>query len=698
MARSPRSKSKRRAPHPPEGLPPGEKREPRPRPSRHPWLAPAALILLTALVYARSLAVPILDWDDHVYLFRDARLENLSWENLWKILTQPFFANFHPLTTLTYAFDRAVWKTWVPGFHITQLAFYVGGILGLYWLFARVLGSRAGAFAAAAIFATHTIHVESVAWLASRKDVVCLFFYAFTLLAYARYAGSQKSRVGPYAITLLLAAAAMFSKGYAVVLPAVMLAYDLCFTGRVGRRQILDKLPFLALAAATALLTVHAQDRDSTLIQSAMTGERRVALLAKVFALYAGHALLPVNPSAFYTIAGERIGSAAQLGALLAVALLAGFVFLRRKLPAAAFGIALYLLPLGTVMNFFFTLRIWMADRYLLFPTIGSSLTLVALAMSLRPRRGATPARSGVIRRVLVVSAVLAIGIYSALTLARVELWTSRVHLWSDTVREELHLAGSGPVTAGELSRVTNLRSTPSTPVINLIGAYEAAGDAAQAREIAALLGEGAGGSDLEREMGLARQDLDEGRAQEALLRLRPIAEGKTWMAPPATIWMGAALDQLGDAEASQRTLQRGIELYRKSGQLATDALFMIGAREFNKGNYLKSAEWFRLAHQESTREAKAAFLLARALAQGGNPTEAMRIYRRIASGELPIASTSQFTEVDLILQMGAAEQKLGHAREAIAHYEEVLRRSPRHEDRESILAAIAALRGAPAR
>src|SRR5882672_695623 len=342
---------------------------------RHSWFGPAALALLTALVYLRSFAVPLHDSDDYVYFFRDARVEHPSLENVWRILTEPFFANFHPLTTLTFALDRAVWGTWVPGFHLTQLAFYAGGVLGLYFLFSRVLGWRAGGFAAGAIFATHTIHVESVAWLASRKDVVCLLFYAWALYSYVRYAASQTVRWTTYALTFVLAAAAMLSKGYAVVLPAVFFAYDLCFSGRITRRQILDKVPFLAIAAATVLLTTHAQDRDSALIQSGPEVGTRVTLLAKIFALYVGRAILPVRLSAFYSVGGEPTDAPIVfIGALLAFALV--------------------VLPLGTVMNFFFTLRIWMTDRYLFFPTIGSSLALVALAAPLVRQRGGERAQS----------------------------------------------------------------------------------------------------------------------------------------------------------------------------------------------------------------------------------------------------------------------------------------------------------------
>ncbi len=108
-----------------------------------------------------------------------------------------------------------------------------------------------------------------------------------------------------------------------------------------------------------------------------------------------GHAILPIRLSAFYTVGGEPVeDSIAFLGALLAVGLVAGFFLLRRRLPLVSFGIALFLLPLATVMNFFFTLRIWMTDRYLLFPTIGTSLALVALAAPLARQRGTSTARN----------------------------------------------------------------------------------------------------------------------------------------------------------------------------------------------------------------------------------------------------------------------------------------------------------------
>lgn len=696
---TPRSKPARRARVGATPAPNPDLKHPRRGLFRRSWLGPVALALLTAVVYARSFAVPIHESDDYVYFFRDARVEHLTWDNIRRILTEPFFANFHPLTTLTFALDRAAWGTWVPGFHLTHLIFYAGGILGLYFLFCRLLDWRAGAFVAAAIFATHAIHVESVAWLASRKDVVCLFFYAWALHSYVRYAGASVFRWGPYALAFVLAAAAMLSKGYAVILPATFVAYDLCYSGRITRRQILDKVPFFALTAATILLTIHAQDRDSALIQSTLSGEKRVALLLKILALYVGRTILPIHLSAFYTVAGQPAGSMALVGLLLAFVLIAGFLYLRRRNPAAGFGIALFVLPLGTVMNVLFTLRIWMADRYLLFPTIGSSLAVVALAAPLfgRVRGAPAKAQSRPLRRAIAAAAALVIVLYSGLTVARTDLWTSRVRLWSDVVRKGLHLGGSGPVTAGEIGLVTSIPSAMTSPITSLVRAYESEGKDAEAGQISNLLSRMGGRSTEESEMALAQKDLEAGRLAEVVRRLTPISEGRSWVAPQATIWIGVAESRMGNEETAQQLFRRAIEKYRQTGQPATDAYFSIGTTELNRGNSAKAAEWYRLAVQESPHEAKSAFFLGRALVPD-HPDEAMSLFKRIAAGELPILAGSQFTMPDVYVQMGVVARQLGRKQEAIGYWEEALRRAPDHPERAAILAGIAALRAAPAR
>ena len=289
--------------------------------------------------------------------------------------------------------------------------------------------------------------------------------------------------------------------------------------------------------------------------------------------------------------------------------------------------------------------------------------------------------------------AALGITLYSVLTLARVAVWTEPIHFWSDILRKALHLAGSGPVTAAELGRVTDFRSVPTTPLVSLVRAYESEGRNEEADRISALLDRGVGGGHEESQLALARQDIDARRWEEAVRRLRPIAEGRSLLAPQAMIWMGVAESGRGNQEASRQWVDRAVEYFRKTGQPATDAYFSLGAAEFNKGSYAAAVEWYRLAQRESPREARVAFFLGRALEESGNLTEAMALYRRIADGELTVLAGGQVTVADATLQMAVTAEKLGRPQEAVGYLEETLRRAPNHPQREAILAAMETLR-----
>jgi tetratricopeptide (TPR) repeat protein len=158
-------------------------------------------------------------------------------------------------------------------------------------------------------------------------------------------------------------------------------------------------------------------------------------------------------------------------------------------------------------------------------------------------------------------------------------------------------------------------------------------------------------------------------------------------------MWIGLAEGQLGNPEAGRQTILRGVELYRKTGQPATDGLLSVGGIEFNRGNYADAATWYGLAVRETPREAGPNYLFARALEEQGKLQEAMAIYQRIASGELPILAGSTVTLFDVYLQMGSVEQKQGRLREAVPYAEEALRRSPNPAKKEEVRIWVESLR-----
>lgn len=637
-----------------------------------------ALLTLVAIVWARIFSVPVHDWDDRVYLFEDPRLEELSLRNLWAILTKGFFANYHPVTTLTYLFDRTVWGRWVPGFHLTHLAFYATGVVILYMLFCDLLRSRPAAFAAAATYAVHTIHVEPVAWLAQRKDVVCLPFYAAAILAYVR----SGSNLRMYVASVALAGAAMLSKGYAVILPAVLLAYDACYARCLGKKELLNKLPFVAMAAFTTAATVMAQDKDSALISIEMTAWQRFVLLAKVFAVYVARALVPVRLSASYEVGHDWLGWwAAASGMVLGAGLVAGFFLLRKRLPPVALGLALFALPLATVMNVFFTLRIWIADRYLFFPTIGSCLALAGLGCLIASRLEGRPAR-----KLVPAAASAVIALYSVLTVERIGVWTSGVRLWSDVLRKRLDLPGEGPVRARDLwgRSIGELE-----PLFALVRAWEKEGYRSEAEEILEELRRASGDlSGVGGEVELARLDIEGGRPEEAIRRLTPLTESHGWLAPIAWEWIAVAHETSGRLDSAREAYRKAFELYRLSGRSGAEALIGEAGLEFRAGNYAKAEELYTQALKLAPRDQRAKFFLGRCLEESSRLEEAYALYAESLRLE-----PAGLTHADIHLQMGIAAEKLGRHSDAIAHFEEVLRSDPAHPQREGVRAKLDSLR-----
>jgi tetratricopeptide (TPR) repeat protein len=661
----------------------------------HWWFLPAILVGLTLLVWMRSFAVSVVGWDDSTYLFEDLRLNRLSPSNIWKILTQPFFGNFHPVTTLTYAFDRVLWDTWTPGFHITQLAFYIGGVLVLYVLFKALLTSPWAAFLAAALYTTHASHVESVAWLASRKDVVCLFFYTASILAYLHYTRRTDARWRFYWASIVLGAAAMLSKGYAVILPAILLAYDSCFGQSIRKREILDKLPLIALAVLTVILTISAQDKDSALLHEAISPGIRIATLLQVFACYVGRTLLPVRLSAIYPVNETWIDpSIATLGMVLTVGFAAGFILLRTRLPAAAFGVALFVLPLGTVMNVFFTLRTWMADRYLFFPTIGWVLAFAAGCLwlyerpskTLRNRRWAIPAATAGI-----------VLLYSALTAARIGVWTNPVLLWSDTLRKQLDLSGSGPVTAEEIDGA-DVKALPAPRTATwLVDAYRLQNRHDEAEALLTWIRrrqKGPGEDEESYDIQLARLDIAAGRYEDAIDRLRLLAEGNTWLAPIALGWIGVASEKNNNFQAARAAYAKALQLYRKTGRPATPAILELARMEFGAQRFDEAAKWYAMAHEEDPTDPRAVLFLGVSLEEMGKLEKAYRLYEQTLELEGKTPPGIHFNFADVHYQMGVCAEKLGRSRESMEHLEEVLRRAPDHRYQEAIRLKIKNLRG----
>lgn len=302
------------------------------------YLTILMLLIATIFIASITLAVyyPVLSydfvWDDLYYLPKNPHIEKLSWQNIQWMFTTLYMSNWHPLTWLSFAADYA-WQGGLHpwGFHLTNvilhnlnsISFFFLSILLLnincYGLQAAVLCPRnqyifIAAFIAALLFGIHPQHIESVAWISERKDVLCLFFLILTIFSYIFY--TQKSTLKWYwfLAALLFFILALMSKPMAVTLPAILLLLDIYPLRRTSLLQplntlditiswgqiIKEKIPFFALTAFAIFLTLQAQAGAIISIKRFDMPYRIINAIHSIF-VYISKFLLPIALSPLYT-------------------------------------------------------------------------------------------------------------------------------------------------------------------------------------------------------------------------------------------------------------------------------------------------------------------------------------------------------------------------------------------------------------
>jgi hypothetical protein len=301
----------------------------------------AALVLLTAAVYFPVLTHEFIQLDDPTYFSRNPHLDgHLSPGDVRRALFEPYFANWIPVTHLSIAVDDALHGA-QPGAVIgTNAALHaLAGVL-LFLALARMTGRIGPSAFVAAVFLVHPLHVESVAWASSRKDVLVGVFWMATLHAYARY--TQRPTWGPYAGVILCVALALLSKPTAVTLPFVLLLLDGWPLRRLGpgtpepwgaRRVWLEKLPLFGMVAVTSAVTWLVQRGAGAEQTMNVPVLHRLSNAVHAYAAYLIDSAWPTGLAAFYPYpqAGFSGGAVAASGALLLVVTVACFGLVRRQ-------------------------------------------------------------------------------------------------------------------------------------------------------------------------------------------------------------------------------------------------------------------------------------------------------------------------------------------------------------------------------
>jgi Tfp pilus assembly protein PilF len=398
-------------------------------------LVATALVVLTLFAYWRVLGNGFVEYDDGTYVFANAHIQQgITAASIKWAFNVGYAGNWHPLTWMSYMIDYRFFGLEPKGYHLVNLLFHLANVLLLLLVLKRMT-SRLGSTQAgslwrstfvAALFAVHPLHVESVAWIAERKDVLSTFFWLLTMGAYALY--SEKPGIRRYLPVLLLYALGLMAKPMLVTLPFVLLLLDYWPLKRNMRwsRLVLEKTPMLAMAIASCVLTVIAQSsKGSISTLEAYTPGTRIAGSLVGYATYMWKMVWPLNLAILYPNPGSdmavwRIAASATI--LIAISVLV-YVYGRKRRELAV-GWLWYLGTLVPVIGLVQVGRQSTADRYTYVPLIG---LFIAIVWMIPTRLQTKTIASGF---GLAVVSILAI-----MTWVQVGLWRDSITLFEHTLR-----------------------------------------------------------------------------------------------------------------------------------------------------------------------------------------------------------------------------------------------------------------------
>jgi Tfp pilus assembly protein PilF len=605
------------------------------REARQPIALSVLLIAATLLVYAQTWWFGYALIDDPIEVSGNPRVQaGLSWSNVVWCFSSFFDGNWIPLTWLSLMLDTTLFGFRAGGYHFTNVIIHAADAVLLFAFLARATGKQLRSACVAALFALHPLHVESVAWITERKDVLSGLFGLLSLLAYARYATNGRGL--SYAVSIVCFVASLLSKQTLVTLPFLLLLLDFWPLGRFnassdapsqGRQRVvlkllLEKVPFLAVSLAFSVIAVFAQKSGHSIkgfdaLPLAVRCENAIV----VYADYLAKTFFPRDLVVYYPHPGAPfawtviLGSAAVLAAISAAAI-AGL----RRFPFLFVGWAWYL---GTLVPMIGIVQVGgqqMADRYTYFPIIGLFVALVWLICELVPV-GALHSR------LLPSSALAVLAVLGALTFVQVGYWRDDVALFEHALasgpdnsfsRNKLGCAlvqrGKLPEAVEQFDRAIRLNPRAIDPHYNLglVAQGEGRLDAAAGfyRDVLALTEEHA---DAHNNLGAIL--LDRGQYAEAKKHfLRAAAIAPTRVEPQ--INLGAVALQSGDYAEAIAVSQRALAL--DSRQLA--ARYTIVQALLAQHRFDEAIGQLRAILAIAPNDQKARSELARLLAKRSGP------------------------------------------------------------------------------
>jgi tetratricopeptide (TPR) repeat protein len=416
------------------------------------WAVRGVCIFLAAIIWAvfgQALGHEFVNYDDDVYVYENPEVVGgLTLHGIARAFIHVHAFNWHPLTWVSHMLDCQLYGLNPGGHHLTNILLHTVTAILLFLVMRRMTGALWRSAFVAMVFAIHPLRVESVAWVAERKDVLSGLFFMLTIGAYVRYVQKKaevegrksRARAAPalnprlwtldYYLVLIFFALGLMCKPMLVTLPLVLLLLDFWpiqrFNDSTVSRLLVEKLPFFGLAVAAGVVAIFAQTGTIKTFEQ-ISLPLRVGNALVSYVAYLGQMFWPSGLAVLYPLAARDIGIS---GVVLSLVLLAGIsagAFVLRRRPCLLTGWLWYLVMLVPVIGIIQVGSQARADRYTYLPQIGLYLSLTWAAADLC---------AGGRRRRVVLGGCAAIIVVALIFCARAQVayWRNSESLWTHTL------------------------------------------------------------------------------------------------------------------------------------------------------------------------------------------------------------------------------------------------------------------------
>ena len=450
------------------------------------------LTVVTLAVYWQVNQFDFITLDDHVYVTENNHIHSgITPDGFRWAFSTKYLGLWNPLVWLSFMFDDQLHGLNPGGYHVTNLILHILSTLLLFWLFCRMTGAVWKSAFVAALFALHPLHVESIAWISERKDVLSAFLGMLTLCLYVYY--TEKPVIKRYLLVVFCFVLALMSKPMVVTLPLILILLDYWPLGRLSSRktvtknpenisiasnkgekknkvkqetlkknipptqaqklpetkiagiiplwQLWEKIPFFVLSAVLVVITLYTPNKQGTSLK-VFSLASRLANAPVAFVNYLLKTFMPNNMAAFYPFSDQLPPGQVLATALVIIVISAAVIAMAKRLPYLFFGWLWYvitILPVIGIIQISLTTPYSMADRYHYLPSIGIAVMLAWGIPSL--------IKTEVMRKkILFPAAITFLTVLAVLTWQQCAYWKNSIELWNHAlqVTKDNYIAHNG--------------------------------------------------------------------------------------------------------------------------------------------------------------------------------------------------------------------------------------------------------------